>query len=68
MSKVYNVGIQRYRDYKIRVCGKDSIPLHSIYIMMFMNFAVFEARCRNASCTARKDRKKQSDTPNVIFI
>ena len=26
MSKVYDAGIQRYRDSKIRVCGKDSIP------------------------------------------
>ena len=27
MSKVYNVGIQQYWDYKIRVCYKDSITL-----------------------------------------
>ena len=32
MSKVYDVGIQRYRDQKIRVSGKDSIPFSSICI------------------------------------
>ena len=26
ISKVYNIGLLRYRDLKIRVCGKDSIP------------------------------------------
>jgi len=24
---VYHIGLQRYRDYKIKICGKDSIPL-----------------------------------------
>ena len=27
MSKVYDIVLQRYRDKKTRVCGKDSIPL-----------------------------------------
>ena len=27
MSKVYGIGLQRYRDCDIIVCGKDSIPL-----------------------------------------
>jgi len=27
MSEVYNIGLQRYRDLKIRVCDKDSILL-----------------------------------------
>ena len=26
MSKVYDIGLQRYRDYEIIVCGKNSIP------------------------------------------
>ena len=25
--KEYDIGLQRYMDEKIRVCGKDSIPL-----------------------------------------
>ena len=24
---MYDIGFQRYRDYKFRVCDKDSIPL-----------------------------------------
>ena len=27
ISKVYNIGLQKYRVFKIRVCGKDSITL-----------------------------------------
>ena len=27
ISKIYDIGFLRYKDYKIRVCGKDSIPL-----------------------------------------
>ena len=27
MSKVYDIGLQRYTEEKIRVCNKDSIPL-----------------------------------------
>ena len=27
ISKVYEIGLQRYRNYKIKTCGKDSIPL-----------------------------------------
>ena len=27
MSKVYDTGLQKYWDYKIRVCGKNSVPL-----------------------------------------
>ena len=27
MSNVYNIGLRRYRNEKIRVCDKDSIPL-----------------------------------------
>ena len=27
ISKIYDIGSQRYWDLKIRVCGKDSIPL-----------------------------------------
>ena len=26
ISKICDIGFQRYRDYKFRVCGKDSIP------------------------------------------
>ena len=26
ISKVYDIGLQGYRDKKIRVCGKESIP------------------------------------------
>ena len=26
MSKVYNIGLQKYKEEKIRVCDKDSIP------------------------------------------
>ena len=32
MSKVYNIGQQRYRDQKITVCDKDSIPLLTGYL------------------------------------
>ena len=28
ISKVYNIRLQRYRDQKIRVCGKDSVSLN----------------------------------------
>ena len=30
---IYDIGLQRYRDYKFRVCGKESIPffLGSLY-------------------------------------
>ena len=31
ISKVYDNGLQIYRDQKIRVCGKDSIPLTEGY-------------------------------------
>ena len=27
ISKMYDIGFQRHRDYKFRVCGKESIPL-----------------------------------------
>ena len=27
ISKICDIEFQRYRDYKFRVCGKDSIPL-----------------------------------------
>ena len=27
ISKVYDIGLQSYNDWKIRVCDKDSIPL-----------------------------------------
>ena len=30
MSKVYDIGLQRYRDCEIIVCGKDSTPLIKI--------------------------------------
>ena len=29
-SKAYNIGLLRYRDLKIRVCGKDLIPSQRI--------------------------------------
>ena len=29
VCKVFNIWFQRYSDYKIRVCGKNSIPLTS---------------------------------------
>ena len=28
--KVFNIWLQRYWDYKIRVCGNDSIPFYNI--------------------------------------
>ena len=28
MPKVYDFGLRRYKDLKIRVCDKDSIPLY----------------------------------------
>ena len=31
MSKDYDIGLQRYKEEKIRVCGKDSIPLNLIH-------------------------------------
>ena len=30
ISKFYDTGLQRYRNYKIRVCCKDSIPLEAL--------------------------------------
>ena len=27
ISKLYDIGLQRYRDWKFRVCDKDTIPL-----------------------------------------
>ena len=35
MSKVYDIGFKRYKDYKIRVCGKDSNPL--IFLCSMVN-------------------------------
>ena len=32
ISKMYDIGIKKYRDYKFRVCCKDSIPLISLII------------------------------------
>ena len=29
-SKVYDIGFKRYRSKKIRICGKESIPLFEI--------------------------------------
>ena len=28
--KVLDIGLQKYRDYKFRICGKDSTPLPKI--------------------------------------
>ena len=33
MSNVYDIELQRYKNLKIRVCGKDSIPLSSIRLV-----------------------------------
>ena len=30
--KVYNMGLQKYREKKIRVCGKNSIPLRGEWV------------------------------------
>ena len=51
MSKVYNVVIQQYRDYKIRVCEKDSIPLstdkhHSKPVLKHLKFLAFYTNLR----------------------
>jgi len=35
VAKVYNVRLQRYKDYIIRVCGKDSIPLYNYNMKKF---------------------------------
>ena len=35
ISKFYDIGFQRYRGYKIRVCGKDSI---SLYIVQYKKY------------------------------
>ena len=32
---IYDIGFQRYRDNKFRVCGKDSIPFSSTYLNVF---------------------------------
>ena len=35
ISKIYDIGFNRYRDYKIRVCGKDSIPLMNLNCLSY---------------------------------
>ena len=43
ISKLCNIGLPRYRNYKIRICGKDSVPLDSIasYFTFYFSFIYF---------------------------
>ena len=34
---MYDIGFQRHRDYKLRVCGKDSIPLTNLPLYLNIN-------------------------------
>ena len=34
---IYDIGFQRYRDNKFRVCGKDSIPLDIVHHLVDTN-------------------------------
>ena len=47
MSKAYNIGLQRYRDYEIIVCGKYSISLFEILrFSSLFNFKTYIERDR----------------------
>ena len=38
ISKVYNIGLKRYRDSKVRVCVKDSFPSQKVFTHDENNF------------------------------
>ena len=54
---IYDIGFQRYRDYKFRVCGKDSIPF-VLDIKIYFRFCVITKPLIVSSRLRDRKRKK----------
>ena len=47
MSNVYDIELQRYKNLKIRVCGKDSIPLAD---KLFLKISIYFYQLHKNKC------------------
>ena len=69
---VYNIGLQRYRDLKIRVCDKDSIPLinnlEDIVVFNSHNVSIVSAAEGGDFCRETAIEKKQSKREKLIIF
>ena len=54
ISKVYDIGLQRYRYQKIRVCVKDSTPLHYSFSSLLLTVNLMIC-CRLLQLVTHKD-------------